>query len=65
MELLQNLARTNMISLMWVPGHYGIEGNEAADELGYDEAILPCHGLEPYSGITRKETTPTRKKMSW
>lgn len=31
--LLQELAKTNLVSVVWVPGHSNIDGNENADEL--------------------------------
>ena len=32
-ELLGELARANSVSLLWVPGHSGVIGNEKADRL--------------------------------
>ncbi|XP_066908719.1 uncharacterized protein [Halyomorpha halys] len=33
LERLKELARGNKLTLMWTPGHEGIEGNEMADTL--------------------------------
>ena len=32
-ELLIELSKNNIVQLVWVPGHSGIDGNEKADEL--------------------------------
>ena len=44
---LSNLSKTNMCSIIWVPGHSGIEGNEQADLLANAATIVEWVGQEP------------------
>ena len=37
-ELLEVLSRANSMRLLWVPGHFGVVGNEKADRLANREA---------------------------
>lgn len=46
------LSRLNTVSLGWVPGHRGIEGNERADKLAKEGAMTPFTGPEPGCGIS-------------
>jgi ribonuclease HI len=41
MDALSALAERNEVTLMWVPGHSGILGNEKADELARQGAAKP------------------------
>jgi ribonuclease HI len=53
-QLLLELAEQNKVTLIWVPGHSGVEDNEKADQLtklGADEPLL---GPEPFCGITKR-----------
>jgi ribonuclease HI len=53
-QLLLKRAEQNKVTLIWVPGHSGVEGNEKADQLtklGADEPLL---GPEPFCGITKR-----------
>lgn len=50
---LKQLARSNRVTLMWVPGHEGISGNEIADELARAGAEQPFIGPEPFCGTSR------------
>jgi ribonuclease HI len=43
-ECLDALASLNRVTLAWVPGHWGISGNEAADELARQTSSMPLLG---------------------
>ena len=44
---LNKLSENNQVSLMWVPGHSDIEGNEEADMLAKTGAHTTCEMPEP------------------
>jgi hypothetical protein len=46
------LAKHNIVQLMWVPGHEGIEGNETADQVAKLGAECLLIGLEPTCGVS-------------
>ncbi|XP_055850655.1 uncharacterized protein LOC129915201 [Episyrphus balteatus] len=48
---LNELGKANKITLYWVPGHVGVQGNEVADSLAKAGATAPLMGPEPYCGI--------------
>ncbi|MBZ5796184.1 RNAse HI domain-containing protein, partial [Burkholderia contaminans] len=50
---LTRLADHNKVTLTWVPGHTGIEGNEKADELARQGSSTPFTGAEPALGIPK------------
>ena len=54
-QLLLRLGSTNNVTLAWVPGHSGVEGNELADELAKKGASSLPFGPEPTLGISYRQ----------
>ena len=50
LNLIKQLATRCTVTLVWVPGHMGIEGNEIADELAKKGSEGQFIGPEPYCG---------------
>jgi ribonuclease HI len=50
-ENLETLAESNLVTLVWVPGHSSIEGNEKADELARKGSEKGALGPEPTIGL--------------
>ena len=51
LDTLSALASRNEVTLVGVPGHCGVLGNEKADELARQGAAKPLLGPEPALGI--------------
>ncbi|XP_050294284.1 uncharacterized protein LOC126734631 [Anthonomus grandis grandis] len=56
-QTLKRLTTKNQVTLMWLPGHRGIEGNEEADRLAKKGAQTPYYGPEPYCGLMKTHIT--------
>jgi hypothetical protein len=53
LEALSALTSLNEVTLVWVPGHCGITGNEEADKHAKQASAMPLLGPEPVLGIPR------------
>jgi ribonuclease HI len=53
------LAGLNEVTLLWVPGHCGIHGNEEADKLVRQASAMLLTGPEPALGISKYSATET------
>lgn len=51
-EALIRIGKRNRLTLVWIPGHSGLEGNERADSLAREGASLAFIGPEPVLGIS-------------
>ena len=51
LDQLKKLATRCRLTLLWVPGHLGIMGNEVANELARKASEQPFIGPEPFCGL--------------
>lgn len=60
-KALRELGEQNKVTLMWIPGHAGLEGNEMADLLAKGGAETDFIGPEPVLGIAHNMANQTIK----
>ena len=63
MMRLKQLSLFNSVRLVWVPGHFGVTGNETADRLAKQAACEEFIGPKPRIGITM--TAVRTEVRSW
>ena len=64
LDALFALASLNKVTLIWVPGHCCILGNEEADKLARQASAMPLLGPEPAVGIPRCSATEAIKNWT-
>ena len=69
---LNELGKQNHVSIVWIPGHAGIHGNEVADYLAKSGSKSKIHGPKPFITIphvtcvnTVKDWSTDRWKSMW
>jgi len=72
LDALSALASLNKVTLVWVPGHRSISGNEEADKLARQASAMPLLSPEPSFGISKcsvgeaiKNWTETQHLRAW
>lgn len=56
-QALNRLSITNRVTVRWIPGHEGHQGNEEADRLANEGAGTPFHGPEPVLPVAKNTVT--------
>jgi ribonuclease HI len=64
LDALSVLANQNELSLMWVPEHCGIPGNEQADKLARRGSAMLLLGPELALGVPRRSAKETVKNLT-
>jgi len=62
-KMLNDISTWHTVGLYWVPGLYGIRGNEIADKLARDGSVQWFVGPEPFLGVSRQNIR--RKIKHW
>ena len=69
---LNQLGKQNHVSIAWIPGHAGVQGNEVADYLAKSGSKSKIHGPEPFIAVpfascvsTVKDWSTDRWKSMW
>ncbi|XP_070529632.1 uncharacterized protein [Cardiocondyla obscurior] len=70
MRALSKLGETNKVTLVWIPGHQGIHGNEVADELAKQGTLMEPAGRDVYVLFVMgkriiRELLERRHRESW
>ncbi|MCP4831423.1 MAG: hypothetical protein GY886_04310 [Gammaproteobacteria bacterium] len=64
-EALQGISARNKVTLVWVPGHSDVAGNERADELARQGSAEAFMGPEPVLGIAASAIKGAFKNWCW
>ena len=69
---LNQLGKQNHVSIAWIPGHSGVNGNEVADYVAKSGSKSKMHGPEPFITVpyascvnTIKDWSTNRWKSMW